>query len=193
MLKEKLSRYKIILASNSLRRKFLLKELALDFEVRTKEIDESFPENLKAEKIAMHLARKKSESFKNELLPGELLITADTIVWIHGKVLNKPSDEKDAKQMLKTLSGKMHTVFTAVCLTTTQKQKTFFSVTKVYFKKLSAAEIKFYVKNFQPFDKAGAYGAQEWIGYIGIEKIIGSYFNVMGLPVKELYEELMKF
>ncbi|MFH1005762.1 MAG: Maf family nucleotide pyrophosphatase [Bacteroidota bacterium] len=228
MLKEILSKYKIILASKSPRRQFLLKELGLDFEIRVKEVDESFPENLRAEKIAVHLCRKKADVFRKKLNQNELLITADTIVWINNKILNKPADEKKAVSMLKTLSGKMHRVFTAVCIATDRKEKTFFVKTKVYFKKLSDKEIKFYVKNFQPFDKAGAYGAQEClpagmnpcsseeikflkkirntelieksknqkmkaeIEHI-IKKIDGSYFNVMGLPMKELYEELIRF
>ena len=184
---------KIILASKSPRRQFLLKELGLDFEVRTKDIDESFPSSLKGQDIALYVCRKKATAFSRSLKENELLITADTIVCIGNSVLNKPSDEKDAAEMLKILSGKMHVVFTAVCLKTTKKEKLFFAGTNVYFKPLGKEEIDYYIKNFNPFDKAGAYGAQEWIGYIGIEKIEGSYFNVMGLPVKELYEELLKF
>lgn len=193
MLKEHLRKYNIILASKSPRRQFLLKELGLGFEIKSKEVDESFPKKLKRKQIALYLCKKKAEAFKNELKPNDLLITADTIVWINNKVLNKPSDYDEAVKMLTLLSGKMHTVFTGVSLTTSEKQKTFCCETKVYFKKLSSKEINFYVTNYKPFDKAGAYGAQEWIGYVGVEKITGSYFNVMGLPVKELYEELMKF
>lgn len=185
-----LEKYKIILASKSPRRQYLLKELGLNFECRTKETDETFPEHLSKQEIPLFLANKKAEDFKNELKQGELLITADTIVWINGKVLNKPCDEKEATEMLKMLSGKMHEVYTGVCLTTITKSKSFFSLTKVFFKTLTEEEISYYVKNYKPFDKAGAYGAQEWIGYIGIEKIEGSYFNVMGLPLKELYEQL---
>ena len=192
MLKEKLSKYHIILASKSPRRQFLLKELGLDFEIRTKEVDESFPKKLKGKQIALYLCKKKAEAFKHELKSNDLLITADTIVWINNQVLNKPADYKDAVRMLKLLSGKMHTVYTGVSLTRSAKQKTFFAGTKVYFKKRTDKEINFYVSNYKPYDKAGAYGAQEWIGYVGVKKIIGSYFNVMGLPVKELYEELMK-
>jgi len=193
MLKEKLNKYNIILASKSPRRQFLLKELGLDFEIRTKDVDESFPKKLKGKQIALYLCKKKAEAFKSELKSNDLLITADTIVWINGKVLNKPADYNEAVKMLKTLSGKMHAVFTGVSLSTSEKQKKFCCETKVYFKILSSREINFYVRNYKPFDKAGAYGAQEWIGYVGVEKIIGSYFNVMGFPLKELYEELMKF
>ena len=207
MLKEKLNKFHIILASKSPRRQFLLKELGLDFEVRTKDTDESFPKKLKGKQIALYLSKKKAEAFKGELKPNDLLITADTIVWINNKVLNKPADYKEAVKMLKILSGKMHLVYTGVCIGCYSplqgggsrpagpgdvKFKTFVSETKVFFKKLTSAEIDFYVTNYKPYDKAGAYGAQEWIGYVGVEKIIGSYFNVMGLPVKELYEELMK-
>ncbi|MBI3501696.1 MAG: septum formation protein Maf [Bacteroidetes bacterium] len=193
MLSNKLKKYHIILASKSPRRKFLLKELGLDFEIRTKDVDESFPQKLKGKQIAFYLCKKKAEAFKDELKKNDLLITADTIVWIKNKVLNKPANYSEAVQMLKLLSGKMHVVYTGVSLTTNQKQKIFCVATKVFFKKLSEKEIHFYVSNYKPFDKAGAYGAQEWIGYVGVKKIIGSYFNVMGLPVKELYEELMKF
>lgn len=193
MLKEKLSKYNLILASKSPRRQFLIKELGLDFEILTKDVDESFPKKLKGKNIALYLSKKKAEAFRNELKPNDLLITADTIVWINNKVLNKPSDFMEAVKMLKLLSGKMHTVYTGVTLMSALKQKTFFAETKVFFKKLSEKEIDFYVTNYKPYDKAGAYGAQEWIGYVGVKKIIGSYFNVMGLPVKELYEELVKF
>jgi septum formation protein len=193
MLNERLKKYHVILASKSPRRRFLLKELGLNFEIRTKDVDESFPKNLKGKQIALYLCKKKAEAFKSELKPNDLLITADTIVWIGNKVLNKPADHNEAVKMLKHLSDKMHIVYTGVSIATTMKQKTFFAETKVFFKKLSPKEIDFYVSNYKPFDKAGAYGAQEWIGYVGVKKIIGSYFNVMGLPVKELYEELMRF
>ncbi len=212
MLKEKLKKYNIILASKSPRRQFLLKGLGLDFEIRTKDTDESFPKKLKGGQIAIYLSKKKAEAFKNELKPNDLLITADTIVWINNKVLNKPADHAEAVKMLKMLSGKMHVVYTGVCIGCLSpfqggaltealrasragdvKLHAFTVSTKVFFKKLSSQEIDFYVTNYKPYDKAGAYGAQEWIGYVGVEKIIGSYFNVMGLPVKELYEALMKY
>lgn len=190
---EDLKKYHFILASKSPRRKFLLKDLGLHFEVHTKEVDESFPESLKAEEIPLHLCKKKADAFDRELDENTIVITADTIVWINGHVLNKPEDYEDAVRMLKILSGKMHEVYTAVCIKSKHKTKVFYSLTKVYFKPLSEYEIEYYIKNFHPYDKAGAYGAQEWIGYIAVEKIEGSYFNVMGLPVRELYEELIKF
>lgn len=200
MLREHLRKYNIILASKSPRRQFLLKELGLDFEIRPKEVDESFPKKLKGKQtmpfgrqVALYLCKKKAEAFRSKLKPNDLLITADTIVWINGKVLNKPAGYSEAVKMLKLLSGKMHTVFTGVSLTTSEKQKKFCCETKVFFKKLSHKEIDFYVTSCRPYDKAGAYGAQEWIGYVGVKKIIGSYFNVMGLPIKETYEALMKF
>ena len=186
-------RFTLILASGSPRRHFLLKELGLKFEIRTKETDESFPTELKAEQIALFLAEKKANAFSSEQKKKELVITADTIVWINGQVLNKPVDHADAFRMLKMLSGKMHEVFTGVCLLTTEKKKSFFSATKVYFRELSDEEIDFYISTYKPYDKAGAYGAQEWIGYVGVEKIEGSYFNVMGLPLRELYDELSAF
>ncbi|MBI4931280.1 MAG: septum formation protein Maf [Bacteroidetes bacterium] len=198
MLKEKLKKYNIILASKSPRRQFLLKELGLDFEIQTKEVDESFPKKLKGKQIALYLCKKKAEAFKRELKPNDLLITADTIVWINNKVLNKAANYAEAVKMLKLLSGKMHTVYTGIYLFLPspkgeeQRARSFVVSTKVFFKKLTEKEIDFYIRKYKPYDKAGAYGAQEWIGYVGVKKIIGSYFNVMGLPVKELYEELMK-
>lgn len=186
-------KYKLILASKSPRRQFLLKELGLDFTVHTKEVDENFPENLKAEKIPLYLCKKKADAFEGELRDNTIVITADTIVWVENQVLNKPENFDDAMRMLKLLSGKKHEVYTAVCLKSKNKTKTFYASTSVYFKVLSLEEIEYYITNFNPYDKAGAYGAQEWIGYIAVEKIEGSYFNVMGLPVRELYEELLKF
>lgn len=188
-----LKKYQLILASKSPRRQYLLKELGLDFEVRTKEVDESFPSGLKAQDIPLYLCEKKANAFDEELNDNTVVITADTIVWIDGQVLNKPKNFDDAVRMLRLLSGKMHEVYTGVCLKSKHKMKSFYALTKVYFKTLSQQEIEFYINNYNPFDKAGAYGAQEWIGYIAVEKIEGSYFNVMGLPVKELYEELLKF
>lgn len=190
---ETLKKYKLILASKSPRRQFLLKELGLNFEVRTKEVDESFPFQLKAQEIPLYLCEKKAEAFDEDLDDNTIVITADTIVWVNGHVLNKPENYDDAVRMLNILSGKMHEVYTGVCLRSKNKTKSFFALTKVYFKKLTPEEIEYYIMNYNPYDKAGAYGAQEWIGYIAIEKIEGTYFNVMGLPVKELYEELLKF
>lgn len=185
--------YKIILASQSPRRQYLLKELGIEFEVKIRDVDEEFPEYLRRYEIPLYLCEKKAAAYNDDLEDGQLLITADTIVWLDNDPLNKPKDRDDAIRMLNALSGRMHEVITAVCLKSKEKTTSFYAVTDVYFKDLSTEEIEYYVDNYKPFDKAGAYGAQEWIGYIGIDKIHGSYFNVMGLPVKELYEELMKF
>jgi septum formation protein len=188
-----LKKYKFILASQSPRRQFLLKELGLDFEVRTRDVDESFPEGLKAQEIPLYLCEKKAAAFDEELDDNTIVITADTIVWIKEQVLNKPKDFDDAVKMLTLLSGNMHEVYTGVCLRSRTKTKSFFALTKVYFKPLTKEEIEYYITTCKPFDKAGAYGAQEWMGYVGIDKIEGTYFNVMGLPLRELYEELLKF
>jgi len=225
---DELKKYQFILASKSPRRQYLLKELGLNFEVHTKEVDETFPDNLKAQEIPLYLSQKKADAFKEDLSDNTIVITADTIVWIDNQVLNKPENFDDAVRMLKMLSGKMHEVYTGVCLKSKIKTKTFYSLTKVYFKTLSQQEIEYYINNFNPYDKAGSYGAQEClpagvnpcsedeiqflkalnkqdlienskkntkagIGYIAIEKIEGSYFNVMGLPVRELYEKFLKF
>jgi septum formation protein len=190
---KELKKYKLILASKSPRRQYLLKELGLDFIVHTKEVDESFPDNLKAQEIPLYLCQKKADAFDEALADNTIVITADTIVWIDGQVLNKPENFNDAVRMLKLLSGKKHEVYTGVCLKSKDKTISFYSLTNVYFKVLSQEEIEYYINNFNPYDKAGAYGAQEWIGYIAVEKIEGSYFNVMGLPVRELYEELLRF
>ena len=186
-------KYKLILASGSPRRKELLSGLGISYEHEPTHADESFPENLIAENIPLYLAEKKSFSFPRNLNEDELLLTADTIVWVEGSVLNKPTDRQEAFEMLKKLSGKKHEVFTAICLRNSQKKKTFYECTEVYFKDLSDLEIAFYIDNFPVYDKAGSYGVQDWIGYVGIEKINGSFYNVMGLPVKILYEELSKF
>lgn len=190
---EDLKKYQFILASKSPRRQFLLKDLGLEFEVHTKDVDESFSEDLKAQEIPLYLCEKKANAFDQELNDNTIVITADTIVWVDGQVLNKPENFEDAVRMLKLLSGKMHEVYTGVCLKSKHKTKSFYALTKVYFKHLSQEEIEYYVNNFHPYDKAGSYGAQEWIGYIAVERIEGSYFNVMGLPLKELYEELLVF
>jgi septum formation protein len=188
-----LQTYNIILASQSPRRQYLLKELGLDFEIRNADVEEIFPDSAKREEIPLFLSELKAKAFDGKLQKNDLLITADTIVWIENKVLNKPHTYEEASAMLNILSGKMHEVITGVCIKTVLQTKIFYCVTRVFFKKLSPAEIDFYITNFKPFDKAGSYGAQEWIGYTGIEKIEGSYFNVMGLPTKELHEELLKF
>lgn len=190
---EDLKRRHFILASKSPRRQYLLKELGLQFDIHTKEVDESFPPHLRAQEIPLYLSKKKADAFDAELADETIVITSDTIVWIDGQVLNKPVDKADATRMLQLLSGKMHEVFTGVCLKSKHKTQSFYACTKVYFKSLSTQEIDYYITNYSPYDKAGAYGAQEWIGYIAVEKIEGSYFNVMGLPVRELYEQLLKF
>jgi septum formation protein len=190
---EDLKKYHFILASKSPRRQYLLKELGLHFEIQTKEVDESFPKQLRAQEIPLYLSEKKANEFEGELTDQTIVITSDTIVWIENQVLNKPVDKADAIRMLQLLSGKMHEVYTGVCLKSKHKTQSFYACTNVYFKPLSLQEIEYYVNNFSPYDKAGAYGAQEWIGYIAVDKIEGSYFNVMGLPVKELYEHLLKF
>ena len=184
----------LILASQSPRRQYLMKELGLNFRVMTPEVDENYPGFLTPVEIATYLADLKSDSFSSSLLsPGTILITADTIVSIRGEILGKPENYLDAVTMLQKLSGRKHDVITAVCLRSANRRKTFHVISSVYFKELKMEEINYYIENFHPFDKAGSYGVQEWIGYIGITKIEGSYFNVMGLPVKELYEELLQF
>jgi septum formation protein len=184
---------KIFLASKSPRRQQLLKGLGIDFEIAEKEVDEDFPEHLKAQEIPLYLAEIKADAFKDLLSEDAIVITADTVVWVDDKVLNKPLDEKEAMDMLQTLSGKMHKVYTAVCVQSKNKKLLFYDEASVYFKQLSKSEIEHYVKEFKPLDKAGAYGVQEWIGYIGIEKIEGSFYTIMGFPVKKVYEALMQF
>lgn len=183
--------YHIILASNSPRRRELLSGLGLDYEVRTLPgIDESYPSTLQGEEIPVYISSKKASAYLDALKENELLITADTIVWLDGRVLGKPSDEEEARQMLHDLSGKTHQVITGVTLATTSFQKSFASVSQVTFATLTEEEINYYVTHYHPMDKAGSYGVQEWIGFIGVERIEGSYFNVMGLPVQRLYREL---
>lgn len=180
---------KIILASNSPRRRELLTGLGLQYEVRLMSgIDESYPDGLASEEIPQFIARQKAAAYK--LASDELLITADTIVYLNGRVLGKPANEEEACQMLRDLSGKTHQVITGVVLTTASEQRSFASVSNVTFAKLTDEEIQHYVTHYRPMDKAGAYGVQEWIGYIGVERLDGSYFNVMGLPVQRLYTEL---
>ncbi|MCD4833764.1 MAG: Maf family nucleotide pyrophosphatase [Bacteroidales bacterium] len=185
--------YKIILASQSPRRHYLLKEIGLEFEIKLKQfVDESYPDHLKKEEIPLYIAGKKAEIY-GKLEDNEILITADTIVWLKDKVLQKPIDQDDAIKILKELSGNCHQVYTGVCIKSNNKEVLFSACTDVYFKKLTYPEIDYYINHFQPFDKAGAYGIQEWIGYIGVEKINGSFFNVMGLPIQKLYTELDDF
>jgi septum formation protein len=187
-------RYSLILGSASPRRQELLKSLGFNFIVRPVNADEDhWPAYLMAQDIALYLAELKAGSYPEKLGENELLITADTIVWCDGKVYNKPASFADGKRMLESLSGRMHTVFTAVCLRSALKQTTFYDSSNVYFKKFTAGEIEYYLDNYRPYDKAGAYGVQDWLGYVGIEKIEGSFYNVMGLPVKLLYEEMISF
>ena len=186
----KLNNKKIILASGSPRRQQFLKDLGLNFKIRLREIDESFPSDLQGKDIAVFISEKKSSAF-NDLVDGEVLITSDTIVWINGKALGKPTDSDDAKNMLRELSGNMHEVITAFTLKTNKSTTSNYSSTKVFFNELTDEEINYYVDKFQPLDKAGSYGIQEWIGLIGINKIEGSYNNVVGLPVDIVYEALL--
>jgi len=193
MLSELLKHKTIILGSKSPRRKELLEGLGLTFETRTKEVEESFSTEIDQHKVAEFLANKKANAFEQELTKEDIIITSDTIVLCDGEILGKPNDAKDAFEMLTKLSGKSHQVITGVCLKSIEKTITFSDTTKVWFKSLTSDEINFYIKTYQPFDKAGSYGIQEWIGYIGIEKIEGTYFNVMGLPVNLLYKRLYDF
>jgi septum formation protein len=194
MLYQKLMEYDIILGSGSPRRKYLLEELGLSFQVRVNsELDESWPDGLGKEEIPVFLAEMKSDHILEEVGEEQLLITADTIVWMDGEVINKPADPKDAFRMLRRLSGTMHEVLTGVCLRTGRRKHSFCASSLVWFANLTDDEIHYYIDHFKPFDKAGAYGIQDWIGYIGVEKIEGSYFNVMGLPLQRMYHELKGF
>lgn len=193
MLNESLKNHKIILASGSPRRQQFFKDLDLDFEIRLKEIEEIYPDHLKAHEITDYLAVLKANAFEGELIENEILVTSDTIVWHKNKALGKPKDYDDAFQILKTLSNETHEVITSVCFKTTKSTTVFHEVTKVTFSTLSEDSIHYYLKNYQPYDKAGAYGIQEWIGFIGVSKIEGSYANVMGLPTDKVYEYLLKF
>ncbi len=184
----------IILASNSPRRKELLSGLGLSFEVRTmQDIDESYPANLIGEDIPKHIALKKANAYLPTLADDELLITADTIVYASSQVLGKPVDAEDAHRMLRLLAGQTHEVITGVSISTKDKQRVFATTSRVTFADLTDEEIDYYIEHYKPFDKAGAYGIQEWIGYVGVTRLEGSYFNVMGLPVQRLYEELKAF
>lgn len=196
---EDLKKYSVVLASNSPRRKELLSGLGVNFSVKTiPDVDESFPDTLKGEEIPLFIARKKADAYKvlfssvtsNEVEEPLLIITADTIVWLEDEVLGKPANATEAKAMLSKLSGKKHQVITGVCLTTASWQKSFAAVSEVQFSSLTEEEMDYYIQNYCPYDKAGAYGVQEWIGFIGVESIQGSYFNVMGLPIQRLYREL---
>jgi septum formation protein len=188
---ENIKNYRVVLASNSPRRRELLAGLGIDFEVRVlPDIAEGYPDGLSATQIAEYIAREKADAYRQQMGADELIITADTIVVCGGEVLGKPADAADARRMLHLLSGRTHQVVTGVCLMTAQRQRCFAVETDVTFKALSDEEISYYIDRYRPFDKAGAYGIQEWIGYIGVTGINGSYFNVMGLPVQRLYSEL---
>lgn len=185
--------YKIILASASPRRRELLAGLDLVFLVKSlPDVDESFPETLAGGEIPLYISKKKADAYLPSMADDELVITADTIVWLDGKALGKPVDETDARRMLHNMSGKTHAVFTGVTITTKNEQRSFVAQSNVSFAVLNDDEVDYYIQKYKPMDKAGAYGAQEWIGYIGMENIEGSYFNVMGLPVQRLYSELKK-
>lgn len=191
MLKEKLKHLNIILASGSPRRHHFFKELAIDFTIDVREVDEVFPDHLKRTEITDFLAELKASAFKN-LAANDVLVTSDTIVWKDDRAIGKPRDADDARKMLAGLSGSMHEVFTSVTFTGTDFQKTINDTTKVWFKELDAQEIDYYIDTHQPFDKAGSYGIQDWLGYIGIEKLEGSFFNVMGLPTRLVYKTLLE-
>ena len=188
---DNLKRYKVVLASNSPRRKELLSGLGIDYTIKTlPDIDESFPSTLSKEEIPAYIAINKANAYKELMADDELIITADTIVWKDGEVLGKPVDREDAIKMLRKLSGAKHFVMTGVCLATTKWQKDFTATTEVVFSELSDEEIEYYVDRYKPMDKAGSYGVQEWIGYVGVQSIVGSFYNVMGLPIQRLYGEL---
>ena len=188
---DNLKKYKVILASASPRRRELLAGLDVEFEVRAlPDVDESFPPELQGGDIPLHISKKKADAYRPVMAADELVITADTIVWLDGVALGKPVDEADARRMLRNMSGKTHSVFTGVAITTKDSQRCFVAQSDVTFAQLTDDEIDYYIAKYRPMDKAGSYGAQEWIGYIGMSNIVGSYFNVMGLPVQRLYREL---
>lgn len=191
---DNLKKYNIILASNSPRRKELLAGLGIDFEVRVlADIEENYPDDLAVSEIPLYIAAEKAEANRRQMGEGELLITADTVVVVDGRVLGKPQSAADACGMLRTLSGKTHQVITGVCITTAERQSRFSVTTDVTFKQLTDEEIEYYVEKYNPLDKAGAYGIQEWIGYVGVTGLNGSYYNVMGLPVQRIYNELKTY
>jgi septum formation protein len=190
---ENLSKYKIVLASNSPRRKELLGGLDIEYEVRViKDIDESYPSDLRGEDIPKYISGQKAKAYRASMADNELIITADTIVYVDGEVLGKPKDADDARRMFHLMSGRKHEVITGVSIVTKERTVQFATTTKVSFAVLTDEEIEYYINKYKPYDKAGAYGIQEWIGYVGITGIEGSYFNVVGLPVQRLYTELKK-
>lgn len=190
MLKEKLKKYKIILASGSPRRQQFFKDLDLDFEIRLKDVEEIYPPELKAVEITDFLSQLKADAFKDELKENELLITSDTIVWHKNKALGKPKSAEDAFEMIKSMSNDTHEVITSVCFQTNTASTLLHDITKVTFKDLSDESILYYIENYKPYDKAGAYGIQEWFGFMAVTKVEGSYTNVMGLPTAKVYEYL---
>lgn len=191
MLLDLLKRYNVVLASNSPRRKELLGDLGIEFQVRTiKGIDESYPDDLPVLEIAEYISRKKAHAYRAEMHPDELIITADTVVILGNEVLGKPKDADDARRMLRELSGKTHKVVTGVTIVTTNATRSFSAISDVEFAELGDEDINYYVDNYRPLDKAGAYGIQEWIGCMGVRNINGSFYNVMGLPLHRLYTEL---
>ncbi len=192
MLQQKLQNRNVILASQSPRRQELIKGLGIDFEVEVKSVEENYSKDLKREEITNYLAKLKASAFTN-LNKEDILITSDTIVWFENEPLEKPKNKEEALKMLQKLSGKRHEVVTSICLTSLEKQKVAYDVTQVFFKEFSLEELTFYIEQFKPFDKAGSYGIQEWLGYVGVEKIEGSYVNVMGLPTHLLYRMLNQF
>ena len=190
----KITNYKVLLASNSPRRKELLQGIDIDFEIKVlPDIDESYPATLPVEEVAEFIAEKKASSYTNNLKEDELLITADSVVILDGAIFGKPNNKEEANAMLTALSGKAHRVISGVCLATLEKQVSFSVTSEVLFSELSSEEIEYYIDRYSPFDKAGSYGIQEWIGYIGVEHLSGSYFNIMGLPIQRLYRELKNF
>jgi len=193
MLKEKLNRINIILASGSPRRQQFFKEMDLHYTIRLKEIEEIYPEHLQAEEITNFLAELKASAFENELEENDILVTSDTIVWLNGKALGKPKNYDDAFKMLQQLANQTHEVITSICLKSIDKTDVFHCVTKVTFANISDETITYYLNNYKPFDKAGSYGIQDWIGLIGILKIEGSYTNVVGLPTEILFQKLMQY
>jgi septum formation protein len=192
MLRKKLAKFNIILASGSPRRQELFKDLDVDFSIEVREIEETYPLSLKGSEITDYLSQLKASAFP-DLLENDLLITSDTIVWKDGEAIGKPLHSDDALRMLRNLSGSMHEVITSVCFTGKAFQETINDTTKVWFKELTDEEILYYINRHQPFDKAGGYGVQDWIGYIAIDKLEGSYFNVMGLPTHLVYKTLIQF
>ena len=191
---DNLKKYNIVLASNSPRRKELLQRMGVNFKVRTLfGIDESYPDSLRGEDIVRYISRNKAQAYRSSMAPNELLITADTIVYVEGEVMGKPKTAEQAKEMLHKLSGKSHQVITGVTIVTADRTEDFGVTSQVKFAEITDEEINFYVDNYLTFDKAGAYGIQEWIGIVAVEEIKGSYFNVVGLPVQRLYQKLKTF